>query len=238
MGKPGAGSQDQNTEKTGGDQTGAGATDENKTKDQTAGQGDQGQNSEDDSVYADPEKAKAYARKLRDEAAKARNKAKDLESRFNALEATQKKLKAALGGEEEEEVDPEEAIGRLTAHGQALEVELGISQLALQHGIPMDQLDYFRFKMAQAFDGLEEEGELSEDELAAIIADVRKIGGGSKGGSTGLNTQKRPDDSGGANSVTLEQFAEMSVPEKSALYEKDKGTYQKLFQEAVKRRLL
>jgi len=234
--KPGATEQTQQAE---GDKSGTAAQGEkDQGKAAAAGQqGDQNQQADDDSIYSDPAKVKELVKSLRDENAKHRNKNKDLEGRFTALEATQKKLKQALGVGEEE-TDPAELAKSLSTEKQALEVELGIAHLALEHGVPKDGMNYFRFLLSSKLEGLEEGAELTEDDVQAIVTEVTKVGGKKAGGgSTGIDASSRPN-ADATSAVTAEAFAKMNLGEKSALYQKNPEQYNKLFNEAREKRLL
>lgn len=192
----------------------------------------------DDSALDD--KTKAYLKKLRGENAKHRTKNKELTSKLTGFEGTLAKLKAAFGGEDEQ-TDPAELAQSLQARNEALEVELGIAQLTMEHGIPTEGQKYFRFLIEQQADELAEGEEISDEQITKIVAEVSKTIGKGKGStnanSTGLNGGKRPDpDAAGA--VTVEQFSKMTIAEKNELFLKDQQQYQKLFNAAVEKRLI
>lgn len=232
--KPGASAQTENTETQTGSESGE--VKETKAGTQTAGQEGDGQSGEEDAIYSDPTKVKDLVKSLRTENAKHRTKNKELDSKLSGLEATLGKLKSALGGEEEE-TDPAVAAQNLAAQNQALHVELGIAQLALEHGIGSSDAQFFKFLLAQKFEGLGEGEEVTDDDVKAIVSEVKKRGGAASNGSTGLNLESRPN-ADKKTDLSVEEFAGLGLAEKSQLYAKNPDQYQKLFNEAVKKRLI
>lgn len=180
------------------------------------------------------DQAMAEIKKLRKENADRRVSSKSLEEKLAQMEQFQSKVKAAMGLEEE--TSPEETAQILQQQNAALEIELGITQLAMQSGISPDQQDYFRFLLGQELEALEEGQELSEESLNGVLAKVRAVGG-QRQSSTGLNTTEAPAPNT-SGTVTLEQFTKMNPGEKSALFMKDQGLYERLMTEAVAKKLL
>jgi hypothetical protein len=181
-----------------------------------------------------PENMKGYVQKLRKEAGKYRTKAKNLEGELagkNEHETKLKKALAILGGKEEgEEVDPEVAIPQLQTRLQGMEVEHAILQSAYQSGVPHDSLSYYRFLLSERLEALGDGEELGDDDMAEIVAEVQKVKAAKSaeaapGGTGAKGAAPQPAGNGG---TTVEQFAQMSVSEKSALYAKDPNLYNSL----------
>ena len=87
---------------------------------------------------------------------------------------------------------------------------------------------------------MEEGDELSEDDLEEIAQEVKGMGGAAPG-STGVNSGgqggggKAPAKGG---DMTVEQFAKMSLTEKSSLYTKNPKEYERLFSSAKEKGLV
>jgi hypothetical protein len=236
MGMPGAAQMDSGKDKDG-IQPGADNANYSGNDAQYPNAGQEGvNNSEDTTIFSDPKKAEEEIRKLRAENAKHRTKNRELDSRLATMDGTLNKLKAAFGGEEEE-VDPAEMAVALHAQNEALQVELGISQLAMEHGISGESSNYFRFLLAQRFDGLDEGEEVTEEDILGIVQEVQKFGGRKGMNSTGLSTDRRPN-SDQASGVSVEAFAKMTVGEKTELFVKNEELYKQLFREAKEKRLI
>jgi hypothetical protein len=192
--------------------------------------------------FADPKKAYAEIKKLRDEAAKHRTKAKSLEDELGGMKGTLDKLKTVFGGNEEEQVDPAEALQAIQAQNELLLVELSINQIAREYGISSDQDDYFKFLLNKKFSEMSEGDEISEDDLHDVITNVKKIYGSGQPvkTSTGLNVNgNAPTPTNSTNSaLTAEQFVKMSLAEKSKIYAENANLYSKLLNEAREQRLI
>lgn len=183
-----------------------------------------------------PDWAKKQIKGLRSEAAKNRTKNKDLESRFGKLETG---LKTALGIEDEEE-DPAEVAASLTNQNSDLQLRNVILSLALENGITGDKLDYFEFLIGKGITSLgEDEEELSEDAIKAIVQKVKGQGQGPADSSVDDEDDQLPGDGNGGNTGTsLEQFLAMSILERSNLYTKDANTYNSLMKQAKAKKLI
>lgn len=182
------------------------------------------------------EEAMDIIKSLRNENAKHRTKNKTLEESLGKYDGELKKVKEALGIKDESE-DPKVALANLQQTNEALQVEMSVMSLAMEHQIPFENQKYFKFLLGEKFESLGEGEELSDEDLAEVIAQAKGIGGGQGKKSTGLNGGAKPNE--GANQgVTVEQFAEMSIAEKSDLYGKNPQLYQQLFQQAVSKKLL
>lgn len=184
------------------------------------------------------EKQKSYIDSLRKESAKYRTKSKELDSKVSEvttkLTKFEKGLKSLFGEGEDENVDPEEKIGQLSQALQAKEVQQTITELAYDNGIPKEDKEYFEFLMMKRLQGLEENEELGEEDIAEIAkqAKGRKLGAS----SVGAGLKPGSEGSKGTGEIGLEQFKKMSITEKSALYGKSPELYERLMQESKVRR--
>jgi hypothetical protein len=221
-----------------GGQGGGAADDKSKNppnQDGKEGQGGADDKDKDKPAFKTMEEALAEITKLRKENASRRTTNKTLEERVGASETVLGKLKQALGIEKEE--SPEEVAANLKAQNEALLLEKGIYQLAIEQQIPADQVEYFDFLFRKKLSGLSEGEELGDDGLAEIVSKV-KTAGGSKKSSTGVDGGNNPPPSKGDDGVTLEAFVKMNLGEKSALYQKNPTLYERFMSEAKQKRLL
>jgi hypothetical protein len=196
---------------------------------------------EDETVDPDEskldDKTKAYIAKLRGEAAKHRTKAKELTSKLTQTEAQKKAILKAAGIEEESE-KPEEQLKTVTQQANELQFRTAILEMAMDNGIAKEDVKFFQFLVQEASSELKDDEELSDEKMAAIVADVKKRGG--KGSAnTGLNGNKdgkggsgNPPPAGEQGDVSLDQFCKMSLMEKTALYGKNQDLYNKLMNQA------
>jgi hypothetical protein len=175
-----------------------------------------------------PANVQALIKSLREENAKHRTKNKELGE-------GQTKLKAALveaGIIENDEVEPEEKIKGLSADLQGAQMRAALLEAAVEHEVPKSQLKYFQFLIAERLEALEDDGELSQDDIAEIALEAKKVlgagGTGSKGASSSAGTGSAPQ-AGGDGRITQEQFDAMGIMEKSALYSKNPELYNQLF---------
>jgi hypothetical protein len=174
-----------------------------------------------------PESARNLIKSLREENAKHRTKNKELGE-------GQSKLKQALvdaGIIENDEVEPEEKIKGLSAEVHGAQMRNALLEAALEHDVPKTQLKYFQFLITERLETLEEDGELSQDDIAEIAAEVKKMGmggSGAKGAKSSAGTGSAPQ-AGGDGRITQEQFDSMGILEKSELYTKQPEVYQQLF---------
>jgi hypothetical protein len=175
-----------------------------------------------------PPAAQKLIKSLRDENAKHRTKNKELGQ-------GQEKLKKALveaGIIENDEVEPEEKIKGLSAEVHGAQMRNALLEAALEHDVPKTSLKYFQFLITERLEALEDDGELSQEDIAAIAQEAKKVVGGSTSKGAGANssagTGKAPP-AGGDGRVTQEQFDSMSILEKSDLYVKQPELYNQLF---------
>lgn len=206
-----------------------------------AGADDAGKKS-DSFDYSDPEKAKAEIKRLRDENAKARIKNKETSQRLTTLEQTFGGLKKALGVSDDKELTPEELKAereRLMAERDALLVDQQLREMESEHSIPKEHSKYFRFLLNEKLESLEEGEELPQEDLEDIVKQVKSLGGTKKSGnSTGLNSGGAPSPKEGTGDLTVEDFAEMTLGERTALYTKNPQEYNRLFAAANAKGLL
>lgn len=177
-----------------------------------------------------------YIKDLRKEAAKNRTKASSLEERLSRIESG---LKKVVGGEDDDDLSPEDRAEALEAYAGQQEFETEILKLAINHNIGKDGLDYFKFLVAQAVSGLDEDEELGEDDIAELVKKAKVAGGGSASTSV-----KQSDEGSGTPppdktaAVTLDQFCSMSMIQKSKLFDSNRALYDQLMQEARKAKRL
>lgn len=209
-----------------------------------AGQADDDDGDQEvDEEKLDP-KLKAYLAKLRKENAGHRTKNKELTSKLTVSESQKKKILEAAGIEVDTET-PEEKIKVLSGETQQLAFRTAILESAVEHGIGKDNLEFYEFLVAKEVEKLKEGEELSDEQMEAIIAKVKKAAGGKGGANTSVGTGA--DGKGGKNppnpdknkdGVTLEQFCRMSMMEKSKLYETNLDLYTELTAQARAQRKL
>lgn len=186
------------------------------------------------------EKTKNYIKGLRKENANYRTKAKNLEEKYNDLDGRVKKV---LGGEENEQ-PPEERAQALEAHANNLQFENALLQTAVQNGVAGEGFDYFKFLMTQEVEKLGDEEELSEERLSEIVQEVQTRTGTPTTSTTRTSVSGQDGDDGSQNpnntngEVTLDEFVNMSLVQKSDLYQKNPQVYEKLMKEAKQKKRL
>jgi len=206
----------------------------------------------DDPPADDPkwdESTKAYIKNLRAENAKYRTKAKNLGERVQGLDdrftQLQEGLSKVIGGEGEDGKDkltPQQQVETLTEAYQQSEIQREVQSIAIKLGVSGDAYEYFEFLVGKKLETLEEGEELAADDFGEIAqkakgqfvsnsGDTSVDGNGSGNGSGKPN----PNDTKG---VTVEQFANMSIAEKSLIYQKTPDLYQQLMGEARQKRIL
>lgn len=150
------------------------------------------------------------------------------------------KLKTALveaGLIEDDEEQPEEKLKSLTAFSESAVVENAILRLAVEHGIGKDDLEFFQFLVSKGVSELDEDGELSEEDVAELAKKARRSASGGSGSSSTSVTQGAPSP-GATGTVTLDKFVKMNMGEKADLYAKNKDLYSQLMAEAKAKRVL
>lgn len=202
--------------------------------------GDKGDQDDDEGEKPDESdwdpKTKAYIEKLRRESAKHRTKGNNLEKDFGKLKQVVKELL----GEDDDEVTPEKLEG-LKGQVNGLSFQNAALQAAIEHGVGKDQIEYFEFLLGKRAAELGDGEELSQEDIADI---AKKANGASGGGSgsgkfqTSVGEGRRTPDPGKKSDITLDQFARMTVTEKSDLYVKNRALYDQLLKEAKEKRRL
>ena len=222
-----------------------GSEDQNKGQNQNpGGSGAGGSGSEDDGIGS-LEDAKKIIKDLRAENAKNRTKGKSQEDQLKTLGDQLGAIKKHLNIQDD--VDPAEKLKVMATENEDLQFELSITQLARIHNIPLEQDKYFRFLVGERLAALQESGkegeELSEEAIAEVIEEVNKVAGQKQdkpnGNRTGVDEKggKKPVG-GGSDAMTPEQFAKLSISEKSKMYLDNRTEYDRLLQAAKDKRLL
>jgi hypothetical protein len=186
-----------------------------------------------------PPAAQKHIKKLRDEAAKYRQKARDSGEKFGKV----KKVLVDLGLAKPEEDDPQETIKGLTAINDETTFRNGILEAALEHGIPKDGLEYFNFLVEKKAKALGEDEELDDDAVSALAAEVKEKFGSPAPTKSGAGSNNKPAPNGGSSKVptgdlTAEKFATLSNGEQTELYKKNPDLFGRLAKEARTKRLL
>jgi hypothetical protein len=190
-----------------------------------------------------------YIKSLRQENAKHRTEAKGgkekltaLETRFSSLEQG---LKKALGLEDDSST-PEQKIENLQSQVAQTQFSMAIKDIAIDNGVSgRDNVDYLEFLIAKASEGLKENEDLSEDAILACVEKAKKLTSGQaadgkeKNGGTsvdGQGTGKNPGNQ--AVGPSVEEFAKMSVMQKSEIFTKNRSLYDSLMAKAREKRLI
>lgn len=206
------------------------------------GQGSQG-NAADISKFS-PE-AQKMIKDLRAENAKSRTSNNKLSARLDKFEEGFK----AMFGDESDKMTPEQKLEHANAVSDQTQYENTVLTMAIQNGVQGEQLDYFRFLVDSAVNELKEGEEMTDDQLAKIVAKAKGVGGsapagGGDGGSgndssvDGDTTGGNPPNPEGDGNVTLDAFVKMSITEKSALYRKNQPLYTQLMAQAKDKNLI
>jgi hypothetical protein len=173
-------------------------------------------------------KAKAHIEKLRKENAKARLKNKELETKYTGLNDRFGKLEGGLKklfGDGDDDLPPEKKIEKLSQQNEGLALSNAMKEAALEHGVGKADYEYFEFLVQKKMQGLKDDEELGEEELAKL-AKQAKAKSAAKSTSVEGGDGPPPDEDDG--SLTLEEFSQMGIVARSALYQKDKATYEKM----------
>jgi hypothetical protein len=188
------------------------------------------------------EEALGLIKKLNDENAKHRLKNKSLDEASKKTTTELQKIKEVLGIKDENEETPEIKISSLTQQNEALQMQMSVMQLQLENGISGEQGEYFQFLLQKKFAAMEDDAELTDEDLAEIVEKAKGFGGGEGSGipnKTSVNPQnsgKAP--TGGKGQVTLEQFVSMSMADKSELYGRNPALYDQLMTQANSKKLI
>jgi len=169
---------------------------------------------------------KTYIESLRKENAKYRTKSKELETQYNTVNERFSKMETGLKsmfGEGEEEVPPEQQLEYMQAQNETLIINNALTEAALEYGIGKDDYPYFKFLVQERLGSLEEGEELTEEDLDGIALNARR---GKTASSTSVDGGgPAPETAGG---VTLEQFSEMGINERSRLFTTNEALYKQL----------
>lgn len=181
------------------------------------------------------EEAAGIIASLRKENAKHRTKNKSLEENVGRSASELKKVKEALGLSEDDQEDPKTTIANLQKQNEAAQVDLSIAELAIEHGITADKKKYFKFLLAEKIGNLEDGEEISDEDIASVVAEVKGVSG-KKQTSTGQGGKVPSGDTSGA--ITVEQFGSMSLAERSEVYDKNPDLYESLMAKARAKNLI
>lgn len=183
------------------------------------------------------EDAQKAIKALREENAKHRTTNKELMDRFGKLESG---LKGLFGDNDpgdpnkpiEDKITALEAkIQEEAAIREAREAEAALTQLAYDHKIPNDERDYFEFLIEKELGSLKEGEQLSQEAIEEIAKKVRvKSAPSATSVTDGEGGPKIPSNKDGE--VTIDEFKDMSMGQKSALYSKDPALYNRLMNQA------
>lgn len=199
----------------------------------------------DDNNEMSPEDMKKVIADLRKENAAHRTKGKSQEDSIAKLSEKLGQISKHLGLKDEE-ADPAVQVKELTSKTEALELELSLNQLARENGIPVEHDEYFRFLIGKKFAALEESGkedeELSAEQIAEVVEEVKKYSGFKatkpNGNQTGVDEGGGKKPAGGGDSMTPEQFAKLNYNEKTKLFTDNKAEYDRLYKAAKEKRLI
>lgn len=186
-------------------------------------------------------KVQKYIKDLRKESSKHRTRATNLETELGGLRTKIGQVFGA-GGEGWAELTPEEQERRFTELGQGaenLQLENQILSLAIHNGISGGEaLEYFQFKLQKQLNQMEEGEELDDESIAEIVESVKEKFSAASAVSvtTSVSGKGTPNPEGG-DKVSVDDFASMSMAEKSAMFEKNRPLYDKLSAEAKKKRI-
>jgi hypothetical protein len=192
------------------------------------------------------EGTKKYIQGLRRENAKHRNDLKGVKERLTKFETVMKGLQGDGEGEEGGELDPEIVVHGLSAQLQQKETETAYLREAMNRGLTDRHAQLAAMAFNEGLEGLGEEpdeealGQLWEEswEEAGRFSYAPK--GAGKGSSTSVQNDSKGKDggnSGSGDALTAEQFSKMKYSQKVELRAKNPEVYQRLFKEAVSKKL-
>ncbi len=205
------------------------------------GAGSHGQ--DDDSADVDEskwdDKTKGIIAKLRKENASRRTASKALEEKVTKMQEQFSGIGKALGLTTEE--TPEKRIEALQETANAAQGQAQLYKVALDKGIPGEDVEFFSYLVEKAAGQLADGAEMSEETLDGIVTEVKKrsakgsatTGVGSGAGNNGVTPPTKGD-----NEITVEAFAKMTITQKSDIFQKNRELYNSLFQQAKEKKLL
>lgn len=110
-----------------------------------------------------------------------------------------------------------------------------IVAIAKENEIGQDGTEYLAFLIEQAVSGLDENEELSEDALEALIAKAKAVGVTTPANSTvkggGGPVDKTSENKKASDGPTYAEFKAMNLFDKQKLYESNRAAYLALFEE-------
>lgn len=214
-----------------------------KLKDDDDGEGDDDDSDDDDDAPGEQlqftKEQKAYVDGLRKENAKARVKNKELETGLKSTNDRLSKfeggLKKLFGGEDNENLTPEQRIERLEQKTQQekqqrdeekeqLALDSALKGAALEHGVGKADYDYFEFLVGKKLATLKDDEELSDEDLKSLAKQAKAKSAAKSTSVDGAGPDPDEDD----GEITVEEFMELGIGARSALYQKDKALYEKL----------
>jgi hypothetical protein len=156
-----------------------------------------------------------------------------------ALVESHGKLKKALvetGIIKDDDEAPEEKLKTVSAQLNGSTVKNAVLEAAIEHGVGKENLKFFEFLVSDKLASLEDDQELTEDDLESLAVQARGRQSGNSG-TTSVGGKEKPDPQG-SSEVNLDQFVGMSIAEKDQLFKKNPDLYNRLFSEAKAKNLL
>lgn len=209
------------------------------------GDGDDGDG--DDDLDGLDDKSKAYIKKLRKENAKYRTGKKASDEAATKAQEDLAKVKKALGLEDDETPIEDKLKASEAANAQK-EFNLAVRDAAIEFSIAgKEAFEYFEFLVTKKADSLDEDGEITDDEMKEMAEKAKKFMGsggddaGSQGGkssSTGGQGGNGKKPSNGGDTMGAKEFSQLTFSEKGALFGKNPDLYKKLMGEAVAQNLI
>ncbi len=181
-----------------------------------------------------PDWAQKQIKDLRAENAKSRTSGNNLATRLENIENGLK----GMFGDNKDKLTPEQQIEQLSTANADMSFQNAVMNFAYSAGVPTDKFDYFSYLVEQKTNSLEEGQELSEEDLKALVTQARAVSGSNSNNSSVDDENQDGKKPGQTGAVTLEQFTNMTMMEKNTLYQKTPELYQKLFDEAKRKKLL
>lgn len=185
-----------------------------------------------------PEGVQKYIKDLRKENANYRTQSRNNEDKLDKITNG---LKSIFGEDDGDQVSPEEQVQILSSHNGSLEFRNSVLTIAVENGLNTDQAEYLEFLIAKEAESLKDNEELSEDVYEELLGKVKGLGGASGGSKTDTSADgdgTPPAGEGGKGETTVEDFARMSLVQKTKLKNENPNLYNKLFADARKKRML
>jgi cell division protein FtsB len=172
-----------------------------------------------------PESVQKMIKDLRTENAKYRTERNGLSSK---LEKFEKGFKTMFG-EEDDDVEPQVKIDALQGQYESLSTRNAILEIAIENGISgSENIEYFEFLMSKKLGSLQENEEMTEDDLADIISKLNVKSGGGKANTSTNDGGKGGKGPESKDEINQESFNKMTITEKSKLYQTKPELYNKL----------